>query len=218
MFTEIARSQNANVNPTEIATTSDLRGALGVGVMGEAAAKAVISRMVRNRRERMRRKDRSEGAGVKKINRRGKRGATTSLSESAGRHGMAGTGRGDRSAGVVGVRGVKAGGRTPEAFTDAADKGARMHGERGNKESVANEGGIFKAVLSSMAKDRLRVGLKEIKTNPRDLLRREFVALAPTRHGSTAVGCTLKKGWEEQQAGNQQRVCPSSFQQTTTYS
>ena len=66
--------------------------------------------------------------------------------------------------------------------------------------------GLFKAVLSSMAKDRLIAGLEVIKNNPEDMLRRGFVEIEPTKHGRTALGCHLMKGWAEQKDGSRRRV------------
>lgn len=94
-----------------------------------------------------------------------------------------------------------------EAVSTTEKRGRGRAGNSGGGE-VREEGGdgVFKAVLSSMAKDRLRKGLEEIKRNPQDMLRRGFVEIEPTKHGRTALGCHLMKGWAEQKAGSRRRV------------
>ncbi|CAN0037910.1 unnamed protein product [Scytosiphon promiscuus] len=149
IFDEALRNHQTNINPTEIATTAALRCALGVSMKGEAAARAVIGRMVRQRNRRGLRRMRSA---------REARGPVT------------------RSSG----------------------------GDVGTGGSVGE--GMFKTVLSSMAKKRLRTGLLEIKNNPLDVLRFGLVEIEPTKYGSTALGCHLIKGWVEQKAGNKGRA------------
>ncbi|CBJ32014.1 expressed unknown protein [Ectocarpus siliculosus] len=196
MFDEVLRRDQTNANPTEMASTGNLRSALGVVVTGEAAARLVIGRMIQNRKARMAKtamsnggEDGSRGAGAcayGPISKRAPRGGLT-----GGRSMAAGRDRGGRggSAGALKRKPVKG------VSTSAGGVSGGLLGE-----------GIFKTVLSSMAKKRLREGLQEIKSNPLDLLRRGFVEVEPTKHGSTALGCHLIKGWEEQTNGNKSRA------------
>ncbi len=140
---------------------------------GEAAARAVIGRMMRNR---IRAKRLEEG-------------------QLARGHGGGGGGGGGGSRAKRAERNKEGGGNVA-----AAGRGGWGAGDS------SGEGGVFKTVLSSLAKERLREGLKEIKSNPSDVLRCGFVEIEPARHGSTALGCHLMKGWTEQRAGNKRRV------------
>lgn len=217
IFDEVDRSKHANINPTSTASTAGLRGALGVGAMGEAAAKAVIGRMMRNRRNRQgghRSSTRVERKSTGNIARNTKgrpqpdgvrqRVVSPARVKKGGspQHRTAITAAGGRlegnvvAGGNLGALGVGRRGR---------GRGGARGGGRGGAASGFDDG-VFKAVLSSMANDRLRSGLQEIKTNPRDLLRCEFVDIEPSRHGSTALGCHLMKGLVAQKAGNQRRV------------
>lgn len=234
MFDEVDRSKHVNINPTATATTAGLRGALGVGAMGEAAAKAVIGRMMRNRRNRLG----SRPPSTTRVRRK-----------SAGNRTRTAKGRAqpDRviRPGAVNPAGVKhdggplhrnskkaaggkggdedpsntntysSGGRFGQKAVGGVNRGAlgvgrrRENRDRRGAKGVAASGfeqTVFKAVLSSMANDRLRSGLHEIQANPRDLLRCEFVDIEPSRHGSTALGCHLMKGWVELKTGSQRRV------------
>ncbi|CAM9868643.1 unnamed protein product, partial [Ectocarpus sp. 6 AP-2014] len=196
MFDEVLRRDQTNANPTEMASTGNLRSALGVVVTGEAAARLVIGRMIQNRKARMAKtavsnggEDGSRGAGAcahGPISKRAPRGGVT-----GGRTMAASRDRGGRggSAGALKRKPVKG------VSTSAGGASGGLLGE-----------GIFKTVLSSMAKKRLREGLQEIKSNPLDLLRRGFVEVEPAKHGSTALGCHLIKGWEEQNNGNKSRA------------
>lgn len=169
-FYEIASSGRANRDPTEMATTAGLRGALGVGEMGEAAAKAVISRMMRKRKQRQRDKE---------IMRQG-------------------------SGSIDFAKKIK---QSHHPTATGARQGVRSRrGSKGLGSTKARDMGMFGAVLSSMAKKRLREGLAEITTNPPDLLRCGLVEMEPTGQGSTALGCHLMKGWAEQKLGNERRV------------
>lgn len=187
MFGEVFRSNQTNINPTEMASTSTLRGALGVIVTGEAAAKVVIGRMIRNRKARMLQQKQMElaGRGSEK-NRRKAANGRSRRGRCVNRRG------GGQSNNSIGRHAVK--GRAPQT----ADGGVRSGGFLGE--------GVFKTVLSSMAKNRLRMGLQEINTNPADVLRSGLVEIEPARYGSTALGCHLIKGWAEQKGGNKRRV------------
>eukprot|EP00903_Cladosiphon_okamuranus_P017020 g15687.t1 len=225
MFDEVTRSHQTNTNPTEMASTADLRSALGVGVTGEDAARRVIGRMMKKRKQAKRRAARLASDSGKG------RGCPAGEEMSCGRGDasrFAGRGRGVVAPGAEGLgsRGKKAGGRTGGNIEGKGGDG-RAGGSRGNKtaavkgtrakkavKGIAGSGtgadfleeGMFKTVLSSLAKKRLRAGLLEIKTNPTDVLRCGFVEVEPTRYGSTALGCHLIKGWTEQKAGNKRRA------------
>lgn len=74
---------------------------------------------------------------------------------------------------------------------------------------VSDRKGVFETVLSSMQEEKegsLRAGLKEIKTNPTDILRHTYVEIKPSGHLSTALRCHLVRGWKEQKAGHLERV------------
>ncbi|CAM9112460.1 unnamed protein product, partial [Choristocarpus tenellus] len=85
-------------------------------------------------------------------------------------------------------------------------KGLRGNESRVDPRRTISEKGrdknIYRVVLSQLAKERLKEGLKEIATHPPDLLRQSYVNLEPLRQGSTAAGCHLMTGWEQQRAGN----------------
>ncbi|CAM9260537.1 unnamed protein product, partial [Hapterophycus canaliculatus] len=179
IFDEALRNHQTNINPTEIATTAALRRALGVGMKGEAAARAVIGRMIRNRKAR---RAVESGQG----------------SRSGGGNGGKAGGRSYRR--VNSTRGVTSG------VTRSGDVGAVDGGGGGGGTGGSVAEGMFKTVLSSMAKKRLRTGLLEIRNNPLDVLRSGFVEIEPTKYGSTALGCHLIKGWVEQKAGNKRRA------------
>lgn len=207
MFDEVTRGTRGNLNPTEIASTARLRGALGVGVVGEAAAKVVVARMMRKWRQRKVAREKASGS---------KAGTTHDISGGALAEPRAGSSKsmlpnqqacGGRSTAR------KAAGGAASAYGGDGDKkvitpravGAGRRKRLGTPGGV-NQEGLFKTALSSMAKDRLRTGLKEIKTNPADLLRCGFAEIEPTRHGNSAFGCHLIKGQAEQKAGNLRRV------------
>lgn len=166
-------------NPMQAATTGDLSDALGVRAMGESAARVVIARMMINRKRRLLRHKEEKGHALQP-----KRAKADD--------------RNDRPA----ARRV--------GFSSIKSKGGRVFGGT-NKwmgtESGGDEGNVvFQTVLSSMAKHSMREGLKEISSNPHDLLRVGFLEIQPAKHGSTALGCHLINGWAEQIAGNQRRV------------
>ncbi|CAM9338673.1 unnamed protein product, partial [Ectocarpus sp. 4 AP-2014] len=198
MFGEVLRSDQTNANPTEMATTGNLRSALGVVVTGEAAARVVIAQMVRNRKARMAKPAISKGGED------GSGGAAAGacahgpISKGAGKGGQAG-GRSKAASRDRGGRGGSAGALERKPATRISTSAGGVSG------GLLGEG-IFKTVLSSMAKKRLREGLHEIKSNPLDLLRRGFVEVEPAKHGSTALGCHLIKGWEEQKNGKKSRA------------
>lgn len=198
IFDEVLRSDQTNANPTEMATTGNLRTALGVVVTGEAAARVVIGRMIRNRKARMARTALSRGA--EDVSRGIAAGACAHdpISKGAARGGLTG-GRSKAASRGRGGRGGSAGALKRKPVKGVSTSAGGVSG------GLLGEG-IFKTVLSSMAKKRLREGLHEIKSNPLDLLRRGFVELEPAKHGSTALGCHLIKGWEEQKNGNKSRV------------
>ncbi|CAM9788396.1 unnamed protein product, partial [Ectocarpus fasciculatus] len=198
MFDEVLRSDQTNANPTEMATTGNLRSALGVVVTGEAAARAVIGRMIRNRKARM---------AKMALNRGGEDGSRGVAAGACARGPIKGEARGGvvagRSKAASRDRGGKGG--LAGALKRKPVKGVSTSSAGGASGGLLGEG-IFKTVISSMAKKRLREGLHEIKSNPVDLLRRGFVEVEPAKHGSTALGCHLIKGWEEQKNGNKSRA------------
>lgn len=222
MFDEVTGSHQANTNPTEIASTADLRSALGVGATGEAAARAVIGRMMKKRIKVKRSAARpaSNGGGggrggggggavapgIDGLGFRGKQGRSRT-GGNKGRPGRGG-GRGGRGRGR-GARGYTAAAavavKGPGPLEAAVAKVAKGKPGSGTGAGFLEEG-MFKTVLSSLAKKRLRAGLLEIKTNPTDVLRCGFVEIEPARYGSTALGCHLIRGWAEQKAGNKRRV------------
>lgn len=225
MFNEVSRSERTNRDPTDIASTASLTCALGVGVKGEAAAKLVIGRMMRNRRLNQIAKGKTTAEGEKSTHGEGKGGvgegtghAGRGVDRATAKRGFRREGyRGDSGGGsgrrVDGGRSYRGGTRNMEAVSET---GKRPRGRGGNVAGGGGEGGgggqagegegLFKAVLSSMAKDRLRSGLEVIRQNPQDMLRRGFVEIEPTKHGRTALGCHLMKGWAEQKAGSRRRV------------
>lgn len=201
IFDEVLRSDQTNANPTEMATTGNLRSALGVAATGEAAARVVIGRMIQNRKARMAKTAMSKGG----------EDGSSGVTAGACAHGPIRKGVG---------RGGQTGGRSKAASRDRGGRGGSTGALKrkpvkgvstptgGVSGGLLGEG-IFKTVLSSMAKKRLREGLHEIKSTPLDLLRRGFVEVEPAKHGSTALGCHLIKGWEEQKNGNKSRVSES---------
>lgn len=208
MFDEVTRSHETNINPTEIASTADLRSALGVGLTGEAAARAVIGRMMRKRIRATRKAarlavDSEKGGGrLGGGESSGGRGKVASRVDGLSSRGKQAGGSRTRENKVPFGGGGKGRGRGPGGNTTAAVKGLAGSGTG----AAFLEEGIFKTVLSSLAKKRLRAGLLDIKTNPTDVLRCGFVEVEPARYGSTALGCHLIKGWAEQKAGNKRRV------------
>lgn len=228
MFDEVSRSKHTNRDPTDIASAASLTCALGVGVKGEAAAKLVIGRMMRNRRLNLIAKGKSTagGGGITRGEGQGGVGeGTANAGRSVGsaavhrgftREGSRTSGGGDDGRRIDGGRCYRGGTRNMEAVSgmDKRQKGRSRNaaggggggGGRGIGGQTGEGEGLFKAVLSSMAKDRLRSGLEVIKHNPPDMLRRGFVEIEPTKHGRTALGCHLMKGWEEQKAGSRRRV------------
>lgn len=215
MFDEVSRSHQTNINPTEIASTADLRSALGVGVTGEAAARAVIGRMLR---KKIRAERRAASLAVDSGKGRGRLGGgLLSGGKGKGAPGASdGLGSRGKQAGRSRTRGINGpfggGGKGPRAATKS------VKGIAGSGSGAAFlEEGMFKTVLSSLAKKRLRAGLLEIKANPMDVLRCGFVEIEPARYGSTALGCHLIKGWAEQKAGNKRRVSKPSFGEQSDY-
>lgn len=232
MFDEVTGSHQTNINPTEIASTADLRSALGVGVAGEAAARAVIGRMIKKTTQATRRVERlatdcgkgrgppgggelsgDRGNGSHFPVRSGGGGRGKVAPEAEGRSSREKQADTRRMGGNIEPRGRRGKGRGggSRGNTTAAVKGPRatkaVKGIAGSGTGAGFlEEGIFKTALSSLAKKRLRAGLLEIKTNPIDVLRRGFVEIEPARHGSTALGCHLIKGWVAQKAGNKRRV------------
>ncbi|CAM9319203.1 unnamed protein product, partial [Ectocarpus sp. 13 AM-2016] len=198
MFDEVLRSDQTNANPTEMATTGNLRSALGVVMTGETAARVVIARMIRNRKVRMAKTAMSKGGEDGSCGAAAGACAIGPISKGAGRGGQTG-GRNKAASRERGGRGGSA-----EVLKRKLAKGVSTSAG-GVSGGLLGEG-IFKTVLSSMAKKRLREGLHEIKSNPLDLLRRGFVEVEPAKHGSTALGCHLIKGWEEQKNGNKSRA------------
>lgn len=198
MFDEISRGETANQDPTGTATTVELMGALGVGATGEAAAKAVITRMFRNKKKRLARdKKCAEKAknirGAKNFNRR-------VVIQFNGEN---------NGSGVLCSMNSKGSGTSGKGASKSHGKGQRANGGSQRLGGVGRSSaspGMFGAVFSSLAKKRLKAGLQEIKNNPTDVLRCGFVEKEPSKHGSTALGCHLMKGWAEQKAGNQRRV------------
>lgn len=208
---EITRSKNAALNPTEHATTTGLCSALGVRSMGENAARAVISRMIRNRRRRLA----QAAQPLPQASRRSRKRTKTidkhfDLRNTKGRNASSacwGLGRCREERGGN-LRGGGGGGRTLGMGTvgRGAGSGRASLGVGRGESEIGASAVVFKTVLSSMAKQKLRAGLKEIASNPHDLLRCGFLEIEPTKQGSTASGCHLASGWAEQRAGNERRV------------
>lgn len=74
---------------------------------------------------------------------------------------------------------------------------------------VSNIKSVIETGLSSVQQEEersLRVGLKELKTNPTDILRHTYVEIKPSRHVSAALRCHLVRGWKEQKAGHLEQV------------
>eukprot|EP00752_Nemacystus_decipiens_P017735 g15902.t1 len=217
MFDEVTRSHQTNTNPTEIASTADLRSALGVGMTGEAAARAVIGRMMKKRIQAKRKAARLAADSRACHGRPGGGGFSGGRRKVVPR--ADGLSVGDKQADRSRTRGNNepfggrqtrrgkgpGGNRMVASARPRANKSIKGIAGSGTK-AASSEEGMFKAVLSSLAKKRLRAGLLEIKTNPTDVLRCGFVEIEPARYGSTALGCHLMKGWAEQKAGNMRRA------------
>lgn len=103
----------------------------------------------------------------------------------------------------------------------AGDKTRRPSSSKGNAsyrrlrcmgssfKGVFNIKGVIETGLPSVQRQEessLRAGLKEIKSNPTDILRHTYVEIEPSRHVSVALRCHLVRGWKEQKAGHLQRV------------
>ncbi|CAM9143354.1 unnamed protein product [Discosporangium mesarthrocarpum] len=128
-----------------------------------------------------------------------------------------GVGHGLERGRVTGREGVGAGTKRRKGVMRGAHlakpdrKGARQEREKTwrrkaeGKGKEKGEGGntsIFRTVLSQIAKRNLKEGLKEIATHPQDLLRHGYQEIEPSRQGSTAAGCHMISGWEQQKVGN----------------
>ena len=215
-FDEVAHGRDRDL--TEIATTAGLRRVLGIVAAGKVAAKAVLGRWVRKNRDRWCAISVRNGQSNVEYDARGagKSGHLDPSRLSAvgfihrtlpqtkkEKHAKACC-NASVTAGCDGTRLLsRVGGedRKVPSLSEGSGSGSGSGGNRGG-----GEGGMFKTVLSYMAKIRLREGLNEIKTNPVDVLRHAYVEVEPSRHVSAAVRCHLVRGWEEKKKGRLQRV------------
>lgn len=192
LFRKIARCEN----PTDTATQEGLCNALGIGATGSEAraAKAAVARMIQRRKQRQHDKGEGEGEGDA-FNGEGEGKGDETLTPTP-THAPDCLAEGEfRRKPCLGHR----------RNLPQDEPGVRINRRLRPGTTESGDWKLFGTVLSTLAKERVREGLKEIASNPSDLLRCDMVEVEPSKH-SRAVGCHLIKGWAEQKIGNDRRV------------